>query len=154
MAVRSGKIRSSTKTFAKIGDDQNLRPRSTGHHVVHHKIQCGFPRFSPPSAILIFRRDPNFVENSQRFWKESPKSSKTSETTLEFCTRVPKQRAPNLHTCKTCQTCQLRETCKTCVAGLHTVCNRLQQCRYKGEVGAANAAPRGRTSSYIGLGLG
>ena len=83
------------------------------------------------------------------FWKESPESSKTSETTLEFCTRVPKQRAPNLHTCKTCQTCQLRKTCKTCVAGLHTVCNRLQQCRYKGGVGAANAAPRVRTSSYI-----
>ena len=41
------------------------------------------------------------------------------------------------------------KTCKTCVAGLRTACNRLQQCRYKGGVGAANAAPRVRTSSYI-----
>ena len=150
MAVRSGKIRSSTKTFAK----NRRRPKPSA---AIHRPPRGPPQnpvwfstiFTPLRDFHFFEGDPNFVENSQRFWKESPESSKTSETTLEFCTRVPKQRAPNLHTCKTCQTCQLRKTCKTCVAGLHTVCNRLQQCRYKGGVRAANAAPRGRTSSYI-----
>ena len=25
-----------------------------GHHVVHHKIQCGFPRFSPHPRFLFF----------------------------------------------------------------------------------------------------
>ena len=146
------KIRRPTKTFAKnrrrrrtFGRDPPATTWSTTKSSVVSRDLHPPPRFS------FFRRDPNFVESSQRFWKESPEYSKTFETTLEFCTRVPKQRAPNLHTCKTCQTCQLRKTCKTCVAGLHTVCNRLQQCRYKGGVGAANAAPRVWTSSYINI---
>ena len=137
--VRRKNPHRSTKTFAKnrrrrrtFGRDPPATTWSTTKSSVVSRD------FHPPPRFSFFRRDPNFVESSQRFWKESPESSKTFETTLEFCTRVPKQRAPNLHTCKTCQTCQLRKTCKTCVAGLHTVCNRLQQCRYKGGGGRSS----------------
>ena len=132
----------TTKTFGR--DPSATTWSTTKSSVVSHDFHP-HPRFS------FFWKDPNFDEGSQRFWKESQAHLRNLRKPLKrhsnLRTRVPKQRAPNLHTCKTCQTCQLLKTCKTCVAGLHTVCNRLQQSRYKGGVGAANAAPRVRTSS-------
>ena len=105
------------KLSPKIGDDQNLRPRSTGHHVVHHKIQCGFPRFSPPSAIFIFSKRPKFCrkfskilerisgifENLRNDTRILHSSAKTARAKLAYL-----QNLPNLPTSKNLQNLRCR----------------------------------------------
>ena len=95
------------KLSPKIGDDQNLRPRSTGHHVVHHKIQCGFPRFAPPSAIFVFsrilERISGIFENLRNDTRILHSSAKTARAKLAYL-----QNLPNLPTSKNLQNLRCR----------------------------------------------
>ena len=118
--------------------------------MVHHKIQCGFPRFSPPSAIFVFSEGPKFCRRFSNILERiSGASRKPSKRHSNLCTRVPKQRSARAILAKLAKLANFEKLAKLALQDCTlpaTVCNSAVT---RGGVGAANAAPRVRTSSYI-----